>query len=169
MTDLNIIDGLRFWSKKFDASSLSVFWYPCPAPRVIVPFSRNGPQSVPSGLDRGICVNNTVGLSIFSKRSSSVLNSQKSIGPKRNQELTRRELSNEIHSTSRHRAPPTLSALPNSTIRIPMPHPLPVLLNQPRSINEQHTMVRNRYSVVEWSEVGFVASCGIWGEGGRGA
>jgi hypothetical protein len=66
MTHLNIIDGLRFWSKKFDASSLSVFWYPWPAPRVIVPFSRNGPQSVPSGLDRGICVNNTVGLSIFS-------------------------------------------------------------------------------------------------------
>ena len=61
-----MIAGLMCPNRNADASSLRVFSYPYPAPRWIVPRSRRGPQSVPSGRDSGMWVNKTVGLSYFS-------------------------------------------------------------------------------------------------------
>jgi hypothetical protein len=46
--------GRATWSNQSDSSWPSVFWYPRPVPRWIVPRSRLGPHDESSGRDRGM-------------------------------------------------------------------------------------------------------------------
>ena len=149
--------GLNAFNKRFEACFSRVFWYPCPTPGRIMPFSRRGPQPFPSCLYIGIWLNRMTG-SVCVASNDDILRKCHVLfffGCK--MKRTTCEFLHEFKWTTGDRNPFLKGFLLTMSFGI--------LVRVPWGIEHDERMVGQWYFEIGSSEMGCISGVRVWGEG----